>query len=63
MSRTRAVMVTVTDMDADWKQYTYTVKGDPEDVARDLAAFVRRIVTGDKKPADQGVLFEEPEDE
>lgn len=56
-------MVTVTDMDADWKQYTYTVKGDPEDVARDLAAFVRRIVTGDKKPPGQSVLFEEPEDE
>ena len=41
------VMVTVTDIDDDWKSSTYTVEHeDPQYVADELADFVRRKVAG-----------------
>lgn len=41
------VMVTVTDIEDDWKSSTYTVEHeDPQYVAEALAEFVRRKVVG-----------------
>ena len=53
------VMVTVTDIDDDWKSSTYTVEHeDPQYVADELVDFVRRKVAGASvlPPADLGLM-------
>ena len=55
-------MVTVTDIDDDWKQRTLTIEHqDPQYVADELADWVRRGITDEPKkaPSGQQGLFEE----